>query len=261
MPQQPTDYDRMTPLFREFADESTSAARRTELRNRIITEFLPVAEHIAGKYRNRTQPLEDLVQVARLGLINAVDRFDPDHGSDFLSFAVPTITGEVRRYFRDATWALRVPRRLKEVHAAISRCTEQLTRELGRSPRPSDIAEKLDLPLEEIYDGLQAGDAYTTASFDAASPEGQSWAFTDLLGGPDPDLELVENRAVLYPALATLPAREASIVVMRFFDSMTQSQIAERIGCSQMHVSRLLAASLRQLRDRLQRDEQTVPAE
>ena len=179
MPQQPTDYDRMTPLFREFADETVPAARRAELRNRIITEFLPVAEHIAGKYRNRTQPVEDLVQVARIGLINAVDRFDPERGCDFLSFAVPTITGEVRRYFRDATWALRVPRRLKEVHAAISRCTEQLTRELGRSPRPSDIADKLNLPLEEIYDGLQAGDAYTTMSFDAASPDGQSWAFTD----------------------------------------------------------------------------------
>lgn len=213
----------------------------------MVTDYLPVAEHIARKFRNRGQPEEDLKQVATVGLINAVDRFDPKRGTDFLSFAVPTITGEVRRYFRDATWAVRVPRRLKELQADISAASAILSQELGRSARPSELAKRLHVPIEEIYEGLQVSYAYSSDSLDDdAAQEGRHQ-----LGVIDKELSLVEDREALYPALAKLPRREASIMVMRFFGNLTQTQIAERIGISQMHVSRLLAAGLRALRELL----------
>jgi RNA polymerase sigma-B factor len=243
------EYQEFAPLFHELADHSASERRRLRIRDRLVTEHLPVAEHIARKFRNRGQPEEDLRQVAMVGLINAVDRFDPSRGSDFLSFAVPTITGEVRRYFRDATWAIRVPRRLKELHAAISAASARLGQELGRSPRPSELAAELRIPVTEVYEGLQVGFAYNSDSLDESADDDGQGKVSSQLGRIDGALALVEDRAALYPALSRLPEREASIVVMRFFGNMTQTQIAERIGVSQMHVSRLLATSLRTLRD------------
>jgi RNA polymerase sigma-B factor len=246
-----TDYQELIPLFHQLADESASEPQRMRIREELVTGHLPVAEHIARKFRNRGQPEDDLQQVARIGLINAVDRFDPNRGTDFLSFAVPTITGEVRRYFRDATWAVRVPRRLKELHAAISTASARLAQELGRSPRPKEIAAALSMPVEEVYEGLQVGFAYNTDSLDnSTDDEGHSPA-ENRLGSLDSTLELIEDREALIPALAKLPEREASIVVMRFFGNMTQTQIAEQIGISQMHVSRLLSASLEMLRSAL----------
>jgi RNA polymerase sigma-B factor len=244
------EYREFAPLFHQLADGKVPRARRAGIRDRLVLKHLPVAEHIARKFRNRGQPEEDLQQVARIGLINAVDRFDPDRGTDFLSFAVPTITGEVRRYFRDATWAVRVPRRLKELHAAITACSGQLAQEFGRAPRPQEIADRLRVPVQEVHDGLQVGFAYNTDSLDS-SPDEDVHNQSETLGHDDQRLELVENREALYPALARLPTREASIVVMRFFGNLTQSQIAQRIGISQMHVSRLLATSLRQLREEI----------
>lgn len=246
-----TDYQDLIPLFAQLADESASEPQRARIRDLLVTGHLPVAEHIARKFRNRGQPEEDLQQVARIGLINAVDRFDPSRGTDFLSFAVPTITGEVRRYFRDATWAVRVPRRLKELHAAISTASARLAQELGRSPRPKEIAVELNMPVEEVYEGLQVGFAYNTDSLDSGTDdEGHSPA-EHRLGTLDNALDLIEDREALIPALRKLPEREASIVVMRFFGNMTQTQIAEQIGISQMHVSRLLSASLEMLRTAL----------
>jgi RNA polymerase sigma-B factor len=243
-----TDYQELIPLFHQLADESAPEPQRMRIRDLLVTGHLPVAEHIARKFRNRGQPEEDLQQVARIGLINAVDRFDPNRGTDFLSFAVPTITGEVRRYFRDATWAVRVPRRLKELHAAITTASARLAQELGRSPRPKEIATALGMPVEEVYEGLQVGFAYNTDSLDSGTDdEGHSPA-ENRLGDLDSALDLVEDREALIPALAKLPEREASIVVMRFFGNMTQTQIADRIGISQMHVSRLLSGSLEMLR-------------
>jgi RNA polymerase sigma-B factor len=243
-----TDYQELIPLFHQLADESAPEPQRMRIRDLLVTGHLPVAEHIARKFRNRGQPEEDLQQVARIGLINAVDRFDPNRGTDFLSFAVPTITGEVRRYFRDATWAVRVPRRLKELHAAITTASARLAQELGRSPRPKEIAVALGMPVEEVYEGLQVGFAYNTDSLDSGTDdEGHSPA-ENRLGDLDSALDLVEDREALIPALAKLPEREASIVVMRFFGNMTQTQIADRIGISQMHVSRLLSGSLEMLR-------------
>jgi RNA polymerase sigma-B factor len=244
-----TEYAELTPLFAQLGDSATSEPERTRIRDQLVTQYLPVAEHIARKFRNRGQPEEDLKQVATVGLINAVDRFDPARGNDFLSFAVPTITGEIRRYFRDATWAVRVPRRLKELHAALSAAAARLSQELGRSARPSELAADLGLPIDEVYEGLQAGLAYHSDSLsEQPGDEGPSSRIENQLGVVDGDLGLVEDREALYPALAQLPEREASIVVMRFFGNLTQTQIAERVNLSQMHVSRLLATSMAKLR-------------
>ncbi|HWC78469.1 MAG TPA: SigB/SigF/SigG family RNA polymerase sigma factor [Pseudonocardiaceae bacterium] len=252
-----TEYEELTPLFDELTSRSSSETERDRIRSRLVTEHLPVAEHIARRFRNRGQPEDDLRQVATIGLINAVDRFDPERGNDFLSFAVPTITGEVRRYFRDATWSLRVPRRLKELHTALTSASAQLGQQLGRSPRPSELAAELNVPVEEVYEGLRVGYAYNSESLDESSSGGAEGrlASSSQLGIEDDDLSTVEDREALYPALAKLPEREAKIVVMRFFGNMTQSQIAERVGISQMHVSRLLTSSLQLLREILSEEE------
>jgi RNA polymerase sigma-B factor len=246
-------YQDLAPLFHELVDETTTDVRRRDVRSRLITGHLPLAEHIARRYRGRGQSEEDLTQVATVGLINAVDRFDPTRGTDFLAFAVPTITGEVRRYFRDATWAIRVPRRLKELSDTLTAATEKLRQELGRSPRPSELAAKLDLSVEEVYEGLEAGYAYRSESLDDgdATDDQSPGPRGGHLGFVDHGLITVEDREALAPVLSRLPQREAAIIVLRFFGNMTQTQIAERVGLSQMHVSRLLAASLRTLRHEL----------
>jgi RNA polymerase sigma-B factor len=253
------DYQDLAPLFDELVGGALPEARRDEIRARLVTGHLPLAEHIARRFRNRGQPEDDLIQVATVGLINAVDRYDPQRGTDFLAFAVPTITGEIRRYFRDATWAVRVPRRLKELHATINATAVTLGQQLGRSPRPSELAAELDLPIEEVYEGLQVGYAYRSDSLDDnTNSDGTPGPIDSRLGVLDQDLVTVENREALFPALSALPEREAAIVVMRFFGNMTQTQIAERVGVSQMHVSRLLTASLNTLRDALGDDQGTA---
>ncbi|HEX3646869.1 MAG TPA: SigB/SigF/SigG family RNA polymerase sigma factor [Pseudonocardiaceae bacterium] len=256
MTQRAHEYQDLAPLFHRLVDAGASESQRRTIRDRLVTEHLPVAEHIARRFRNRGQPTEDLTQVATVGLINAVDRFDPDRGTDFLSFAVPTITGEVRRYFRDATWAIRVPRRLKELHASVTAASAMLSQRLGRSPRPSELAEELNIPVHEVHEGLQVGYAYRGESLDdGADDEGIGSATDSRIGVTDRDLAAVEDRETLHPALAELPEREAAIVMMRFFGNLTQTQIADRIGVSQMHVSRLLAASLARLRASIVEDE------
>lgn len=247
------DYEDLAPLFHQLADRALPEPTRQSVRARLVAEHLPVAEHIARRFRNRGQSEDDLRQVAAVGLIQAVDRFDPERGSDFLSFAVPTITGEVRRYFRDATWSVSVPRRLKELHAAITTTTAQLSQSLGRAPRPSELAEALGRPIEEIHEGLSAANAYHSDSLDemVSSADGVTTSVGDLLGGQDDELDDVESRQTLFPALAKLPERERTIVTLRFFGNLTQTQIADRIGLSQMHVSRLLSASITKLRTEL----------
>lgn len=245
-----SDYAHVTPLFRQLADQEPSDPAWQELRNRIVAEHLPVAEHIARRFRNRGQPDEDLRQVAVLGLIQAVDRFDPTRGSDFLAFAVPTITGEVRRFFRDTSWALRVPRRLKELDAEIRTHTARLSHDLGRAPRPSELAEAMGRPLAEIHEGLAVANAFQNDSLDEPNSTADV-SLVEMLGGDDERLGTVLDRQSLYPALARLPERQRIIVLLRFFCDLTQTQIAERVGLSQMHVSRLLSASLATLREQL----------
>ena len=244
-----TDYHHLLPLFRRLADESLTEAQRRDVRAKIVDGHRPLAEHIARKYRNRGQTPEDLRQVAMLGLLGAIDRFDPERGRDFVVFAVPTIMGEIRRYFRDSTWIVTVPRPLKELNRSISRASATLTVELGRSPRPRQIAERLGISLEAVYEGLQVGMAYQADSLDSrgGKPDDDG-AEPEQIGTADPGLDRVENRETLHSAIARLPSRETEIVRLRFFEELTQSQIAERLGISQVHVSRLLAHSVRQLR-------------
>ncbi|HEX4224921.1 MAG TPA: SigB/SigF/SigG family RNA polymerase sigma factor [Pseudonocardiaceae bacterium] len=242
-----TEYEHLLPLFRRLADRSLSEDARRRIREEAVWGHLPLADHIAQKYQSRGQSIEDLRQVARMGLIGAVDRFDPDRGSDFLAFAVPTIMGEVRRYFRDATWMVCVPRRLKELNRSIAKAVAELTVESDQSPRPQQIAARLGISTEAVYEGLQVGMAYNADSLDTPSTKDDDH-HADRLGASDPGLERIDDRQALRSALAELPEREAAIVRMRFFGELTQSQIAERIGISQVHVSRLLTRAVAQLR-------------
>lgn len=251
-------YDHLAPLFRELAALPPGDVRRDELRQRLITEHLPVARNIANRFRRRNESTDDLLQVASVGLVKAVDRFDPAHGADFMSFAVPTILGEVRKHFRDATWAVRVPRTLKERHADIVTASAQLSQQLGRAPTPSELADHLGTSREAVIEGLQVTAAHHSSSLDTmlhtdGGPSGPTLA--DTLGDDDPELAGVEDREALRPLLAKLPERERTVLLLRFFRNMTQTQIAERIGVSQMHVSRLLARTLAQLRAGLHSDQ------
>lgn len=247
--------DEKTALFEQLAQARADDRRRDEARGALVNEYLSVAEHIARRFAGRGEAHEDLVQVARVGLIQAVDRFDPARGTDFLSFAVPTIMGEVRRHFRDAGWSVRVPRRLKELHLQISQVSGELGQRLGRAPTPSEIARMLELTVDEVAEGLQAGNAYSAVSVDRPVGDGEdSASLADTLGERDSGLESVENHEALRPLLRELPERERRILMLRFFGNMTQTQIAERVGISQMHVSRLLAQTLQRLREKLTDD-------
>lgn len=244
-----TEYGHLLPLFQRMRDPSLPQPERDRAREELVAGHLPLAEHIAQKYQRRGQPIEDLRQVARVGLIGAVDRFDDERGCDFVSFAVPTIMGEIRKYFRDATWMISVPRRLKELNRSIARAASELATELGRAPRPQQIAARLGISLEAVYEGLQAGMAYQAESLDtSARDQDEDTSGTRQFGLADPGLDLVENRQTLQSALAALPERETEIVRLRFFEELTQRQIAARLGISQVHVSRLLSQCVAQLR-------------
>jgi RNA polymerase sigma-B factor len=247
------EFGDLEPLLEEYAGLG-EGPRRDELRERLITGYLPVARRLAIKYRDRGVPVEDLIQVASIGVLNAVDRFEPEQGSNFLSFAIPTIQGEIRRYFRDRTWSMRVPRKLKELHVSIANATASLSAQLNRAPRPSEIAAQLGISIEEVVEGLQAGEAYTSTSLDLklSTDEGEGSYLGNMLGEADSRLEMVEYRHVLRPLLEALPERERTVVMLRFFGELTQTQIAEQVGVSQMHVSRLLARTLENLRRQLE---------
>jgi len=242
-------YDHLAPLFVELAGLPEDSDERRETRARLVTEHMPVAEHIARRFAHQGAPLDDLSQVAKIGLINAVDRFDPQHGADFMSFAVPTIMGEVRRHIRDTSWAVHVPRRLKEMRLAIGGAITELSQRLGRAPTPSQIAEHLKISREEVFEGLEATNAHHSLSLDyLLTDDPDSASLADTLGGDDPELSVVDAREALYPLIKRLPERQQKIITLRFFGNLTQTQIADQLGISQMHVSRLLAKSLDQLR-------------
>jgi len=251
------DYAAAGPLFDELASLDQDDPRREAVRDRLVTLHLPVAQHIAAKFSGRGEPGDDLQQVATVGLIHAVDRYDSSRGIAFLAYAVPTMMGEVRRYFRDSTWSVRLPRRLSELHQALGRASRELSQQLGSAPTPSQLAHHLGVGVEEVQEALQAGQSYRAASLDdPGGGDDAAGTLTDRIGEPDRELDLVEDRAMLAPALARIPERERAILTMRFFEHMTQTQIAERVGLSQMHVSRLLARTLDQLRQAL-----TTPAD
>jgi RNA polymerase sigma-B factor len=249
---EPDEYAHLVPLQRRYAELAAEDPERQRLRDQLINGYLPVAERIARRFAGRGEPLEDLTQVATVGLIHAVDRFDHARGSSFLSFAVPTITGEVRRYFRDHGWSTRVPRRLKDLHLAIRNMSAELSQQLGRPPRPSEIADRLGLPTSTVVEGLQAGESYRSLSLDEMFGTGEDTAtVSEFLGALDTELALIDDREALRPLLAELTARDRTILALRFFRHLTQTQIADQVGLSQMHVSRVLTKTLAFLQQRM----------
>ena len=243
---------RSAALFIVLHDETESRATRDGARDGLVHLHLPLVEHCARRFRNRGEPLEDLVQVGTIGLIKSVDRFDSFRGVEFPTYATPTIIGEIKRYFRDKGWAIRVPRRLQELRMLIGAATAELTQSLGRSPTARELAANIGCTVEEIVEGIESSNAYSTLSLDASDDSDDSAAsMLDALGVEDAGLEHVEIRESVKPLLDRLDPREKKILLLRLFKNMTQSQIAEEIGVSQMHVSRLLTRTLEQLRTSL----------
>ncbi|MEU7567879.1 RNA polymerase sigma factor SigF [Streptomyces fradiae] len=247
----PQDRSGARAMFVRLRSLPDGSPERAELRNQLVRMHLPLVEHLARRFRNRGEPLDDLTQVATIGLIKSVDRFDPERGVEFSTYATPTVVGEIKRHFRDKGWAVRVPRRLQELRLSLTSATAELSQLHGRSPTVHELAEKLGISEEEVLEGLESANAYSTLSLDVPDTDDESPAVADTLGAEDEALEGVEYRESLKPLLEGLPPREKRILLLRFFGNMTQSQIAQEVGISQMHVSRLLARTLAQLRERL----------
>src|SRR4051794_8345811 len=219
-------------------------------REELIRRCLPLARSLAGRYARAGEPLDDLVQVANIGLIKAVDRFDPTRGIAFSSFAVPSILGELKRHFRDHGWAARVPRPLQERVLKVNTCSERLSSQLGRAPKPREVAAETGMSVEDVLEALEAGTAFDSMSLDAPVSRGEEHAgasYADSVGAVDARLELVEYRSVVAATIRALPSRERQVLLLRFAEDMTQSEIAARVGISQMHVSRLIRRSLERL--------------
>jgi RNA polymerase sigma-B factor len=236
-------WERSDELFARLGEDST-------VRDELVLMHQPLAEYLARRFSGRGEPLEDLVQVAMVALIKAIDRYDPGREVKFSTYATATIVGELKRHFRDKGWALRVPRRLQETGLRVSRVVSELSQELGRSPTVNEIAERTGLTSEEVVEGMDTVHAYSTTSLDAPiDDEGTTSA--QQIGGEDETLEILEGWASVAPALRRLPARERRILYLRFFRGLSQTRIAEELGISQMHVSRLLSRTLRQLREKI----------
>jgi RNA polymerase sigma-B factor len=224
-------------------------AERDQLRDELVRMHLPLVRFLARRYANRGEPMDDLLQAGAVGLVKAVDRFDPARGLEFSTYASPTILGEIRRHFRDRTWAVHVTRGMQELVAAVARARAELTAELGRAPTVAETAECIGRPEEAVLAALDCSAAYTTQSFEVEV--GEDLTLGDTLGGTDAGLEDVELHEALRPLVGRLSTREQRILQLRFYGNFTQSQIAGELGISQMHVSRLLARILAQLRTQL----------
>ncbi len=237
-------------LFIQLAGIPATEQGHKAIRDELVEMHMPLVEHLARRYRDRGESQEDLVQVGMVGLIKAVDRFEVARGLEFSTFATPTILGEIKRHFRDHAWAVHIPRRLQERNVEINKAIDSLTRELNRPPTIAELAKRSELTDAEVLEAMEAGRAYTATSIDAAS-EAHAGGDSpyDRLGGDDLALEEFELRESFRPLLAALPERERQIVILRFFMNQSQSEIAEQLGISQMHVSRLLATSLAQIRE------------
>jgi RNA polymerase sigma-B factor len=240
---------------REIEQERFRALRRDgdrALRDQLVEDNLWLARHCARRFSGKGESPDDLLQVANMALVKAVDRFDPDFKVRFATFAVPTITGELRRHFRDRTWSMRVSRRLKDLHLELKAASEHLAHDLGRAPTVDELADALDVSPEEVLEALEAGAAYRASSLDA--PVGGEGEEGIIPGQADADLEDTGMRVMLQDAMSTLPERERRVVYLRFYLGLTQAEIAEEIGVSQVHVSRILRATLAQLADELGAD-------
>jgi len=243
-------------LFERLATLPPDDPERARIRSTLVELHLPLVEYLARRFRNRGEWLDDLTQVATIGLIKSIDRFDLERGVEFSTYATPTIVGEIKRHFRDKGWAVRVPRRLQELKLSLTKAIGDLAQREGRAPTVSELAQHLQMSEEEVLEGLESANAYSTVSLDAPdSGDEDAPAVADSLGMIDDALEGVEYRESLKPLLERLPPREKKILLLRFFGNMTQSQIAAELGISQMHVSRLLARTLAQLREGLTTDD------
>jgi RNA polymerase sigma-B factor len=239
-------------LFERLSGLPADDEERLRIRGELVELHLPLVEYLARRFRNRGEWLDDLTQVATIGLIKSIDRFDLDRGVEFSTYATPTIVGEIKRHFRDKGWAVRVPRRLQELKLALTKAIGDLAQRLGRAPTVAELAAHLQMSEEDVLEGLESANAYSTVSLDAPdSGDEDAPAVAESLGMVDDALEGVEYRESLKPLLERLPPREKRILLLRFFGNMTQSQIATELGISQMHVSRLLAKTLAQLREGL----------
>ncbi|MGW2254815.1 SigB/SigF/SigG family RNA polymerase sigma factor [Kitasatospora sp. NPDC001660] len=242
-------------LFERLAGLARETHAYSYVRGTIIELNMPLVRFIAARFRHRAEDMDDILQVGTIGLIKAVDGYDPHRGVEFVTYAIPTIAGEIKRFFRDTSWPVRVPRSTQELYLSVVRGSDRLEQELGRLPRPEEIAKDLHLTVEEATEGLVAGRVCRPNSLDALRDQDADEtgsALLDRLGACDPGIELADFRTAVRPLLAELPEREQTILELRFWDGRTQSEIADRIGVSQMHVSRLLSAILARLREKLE---------
>jgi RNA polymerase sigma-B factor len=256
-----SEYSEVTEMIRHLRTLAVGSPAFQRQREAIVKRCLPLADHIARRYGGRGEPFDDLVQAARLGLVNAVNRFDVDNGADFVSFAVPTMMGEVRRHFRDHAWAVKVPRRVKELQPQLIRARAELSQRLRRAPTASEIADHLGVGRDLVVEATIGGSNYSTKSTDIeVGPGDHHTTFGHTLGDVDTNLDKVLDVETVRPLMAALPERQRTVLTLRFFDNLTQTQIAERVGCSQMHVSRLLAKALGTLRSHVREPELAVTA-
>lgn len=241
---------RTAELFRE-AELTSSPDRQREIRNQVTMVNAGVAQALAHRYRGRSEPDDDLEQVAYVGLVKAAEGFDPKRGKDFLSYAVPTISGELKRHFRDHCWWVRPPRRVQELQARIAGCTDKLTQDLGRPPTPDEYAEELGIPVDDVSEALSADGCFTPSSLDAPTGPATGTVLADLIGEADPDLRRSEVHAMLAPLVRELPERDRQVIALRFYHDWTQEQIARSLGVTQTQVSRVLRRILQDLRSAL----------
>jgi RNA polymerase sigma-B factor len=242
-------------LLEELAATPEQDPRWEQIRSELVRIHIPLVRHVARRYTGHSEPREDIEQAAMLGLVKAINRYDPVHGARFIAFAVPTMVGEVKRHFRDHTWAMRMPRRLQELRLALRTARQDFVHENGRPPTVPEVCALLGITEEEAIETLGAADAYQTISLDIPASENDDAAsLGELIGDDDPQLETVLDRNTLRPMLESLPARERTILLHRFYGNKTQVEIADLLGISQMHVSRLISGTLTRLRRQLLQD-------
>jgi RNA polymerase sigma-B factor len=244
------DRDRTRELFSELASLDSSSPAYRELRGELVEVHLPLVRYLAGRFAGRGESIEDLIQTGTIGLLHAIDRFDPDRGIEFSTFATPSIAGEIKRHFRDRGWMVRVPRRLQELQAALSAAVAELSQRLHRSPTIAELAEYLGVSEDQVIEATESAGAYSPLPIDAPSTS-SGMSIADTLVDSDGALGHVELQEALRPALAGLPERERQALLLRFVENRTQTEIAALLGISQVHVSRLLSKTLTELRDKL----------
>lgn len=245
------DKEKTRELFRRFKEEGDMDARE-----KLVMSHLNLVRFIANKFKNRGEPIDDLVQVGYLGLLKAIDRFDPARGLEFTTFATPTIMGEIKRHFRDKGWSVRVPRRLQELSAKVNQATDTLTSQLQRSPTIAEIAEYLDVTVDEVLEAMESSSAYSSVSLEAPSgmEDDDAPSVIDRYATEDEELAFTDDRIIIEEALASFSPREREVIEMRFLQGMTQIEIAEKLGISQVQVSRLLRRTLKKIQEKIDPD-------